>query len=207
MTLYQAECRTPSPGMTMCFRKMPSNVAPIPRSAVRDRSLFESVLNSTRRQPSRSNACPSMSSFASRFAPVRCQAGATQVQPISRRRCSRTRFMYRVEPIARPDATSIVANGSSRPASRAAIVSAAHARSSSSLVGRAIVSRQISGSRATSARRGTWSNVNGSRRTRRPSSVIGSRGCGRSLTSASYASGRLHRSLPGRLGGPLRRFL
>jgi hypothetical protein len=27
--------------------------------------------------------------------------------------------MYRVEPIARPDATSIVANGSSRPASRA----------------------------------------------------------------------------------------
>ena len=35
-------------GMTMWLRKTPSNVAPIPSSAVRDRSLRESVLNSTR---------------------------------------------------------------------------------------------------------------------------------------------------------------
>src|SRR6185369_14759950 len=155
-------------------RKIPSNRAPIPSRAVRDGSLSESVLNSTRRQPRVSKAWPSISSFASRFAPVRCQAGATHVQPISSRRCSGTMFMNRLLPIGRPVDASIVANGNSVPAARAASAVSAQARRSASLVGRAIVHCQIAGSRATSARRGTCSSASGSRWTRRPSSVTGS---------------------------------
>ncbi len=68
----------------MCLRKIPSKWAPIPVSAWRERSLRESVLNSTRMQPSSSIAKPSISSFASRLAPVRQADGCSQVQPISR---------------------------------------------------------------------------------------------------------------------------
>ena len=57
--------------MTMWLRKIPSNVAPIPSSAVRDFSLSESVLNSIRFAPSRSKPCSSWRSLASRFAPLR----------------------------------------------------------------------------------------------------------------------------------------
>ena len=54
--------------MTMWLRKIPSKVAPIPSSAVRDFSLSELVLNSIRFAPSRSKPCSSWRSLASRFA-------------------------------------------------------------------------------------------------------------------------------------------
>ena len=67
----------------MWLRRMPSNWAGIAASAARERSLRESVLNSTRTQPSVSKACSSISSFASTLAPVRQARGLSQVQPIS----------------------------------------------------------------------------------------------------------------------------
>src|SRR5213596_1710780 len=58
-------------------------------SAARDRSLSASVLNSTRIQPSVSNACRSNRYFASVLIGVRCASRASHVQPISRRRFTR----------------------------------------------------------------------------------------------------------------------
>ena len=62
--------------MIVWLRKTPSNVAPMPASALRDRSLRACVLNSTRLAPSVSNAWVSWSSLASRLAPVRWNAVA-----------------------------------------------------------------------------------------------------------------------------------
>ena len=61
----------------------PSNVAPIASIAPRERALSASVFSSTRRQPQTSNACRSMSSFASTLTPVFHTEGSSQVQPIS----------------------------------------------------------------------------------------------------------------------------
>ena len=100
-------------------------------------------MNSTRSASSVSNAWVSWRSFASRFAPVRWYAVPTQVQPISRRRCSGVIVMNLVLPIARPLAVSTVANGTSVPASALARAVSNHARSAGSSMGLAIVQRQI----------------------------------------------------------------
>ena len=68
----------PTPGTSMWLRKIPSNVAGSAASAARERSLRASVLNSTRMQPSSSNASPSISSFASMLAPVSPGPGAAR---------------------------------------------------------------------------------------------------------------------------------
>jgi enterochelin esterase family protein len=88
MTAYQAESRFSPPRTSMCLRNTPSNSAGSAASAARERSFRASVLNSTRRAPSRSKACSSMSSFASAFAPVLQAARASHVHPISSTRCS-----------------------------------------------------------------------------------------------------------------------
>src|SRR5689334_8782385 len=88
ITLYQAESRRWPPRTSMCLRKTPSNWAGRAASAARERSLPASVLNSTRRQPSRSKAWPSRSSFASVFAPLPQASGTIQLQPISSTRSS-----------------------------------------------------------------------------------------------------------------------
>ena len=59
-TLYQAESRRSPPRTSMCFRWTPSNCAGSAARAARERSFSASVLNSTRRAPSVSNACRSM---------------------------------------------------------------------------------------------------------------------------------------------------
>ena len=74
--------------MIVWWRRTPSNVAPIPSSAVREATFRAWVLNSTRSAPSVSNAWVSWSSLASRLAPVRWKAVPSHVQPISSRRCS-----------------------------------------------------------------------------------------------------------------------
>ena len=63
----------------MWLRSVPSSAAPIASSALRERSLSESVLNSTRSAPSVLKAWASMSSFASVFTGPRCHGGAIQV--------------------------------------------------------------------------------------------------------------------------------
>ena len=88
MTAYHAESRRSPPRTTMCLRKTPSNSAPRPASAARDRPFVASVLNSTRRKPSSSNACFSSRYFASVFAPVPHADGASHVFPISTTRSS-----------------------------------------------------------------------------------------------------------------------
>src|SRR5204863_23752 len=67
---------------------IPSNCDGIAARAARARSFFASVLNSTRRQPSSSNACRRSKYFASTFAPVPHVDGFIHVLPISSRRCS-----------------------------------------------------------------------------------------------------------------------
>ena len=83
----------------MCFLKTPSNLAGSAASASRERSFRASVLNSTLMQPSAPNACSSMSSFASTFAPVLQAERRSQVQPISRPSCSGRGFRYEELPI------------------------------------------------------------------------------------------------------------
>ena len=63
--------------------KMPSKRAGSASRATRERSFRASVLNSTRMQPSVSNACRRSRSFASAFAPLPQALRAFQVQPIS----------------------------------------------------------------------------------------------------------------------------
>ena len=65
-------------------------VAPMPSRRRSGLLVQRSVLNSTRLQPRRPKACSSINSLASVFTPVRCQAGATHVQPISTRRLNRS---------------------------------------------------------------------------------------------------------------------
>jgi hypothetical protein len=65
------------------FRSTPSNRAPSPSIARRDRWLRASVFQSTRTTPSSSNACWRRSSFASALIPVRCADAASHVPPIS----------------------------------------------------------------------------------------------------------------------------
>lgn len=65
------------------WRKTPSNRAPNPWMARRDRSSRASVLRSTRTGPRVSNAYSQSRNFASTLIPVRCAAAASQVQPIS----------------------------------------------------------------------------------------------------------------------------
>src|SRR5437879_2824616 len=81
---------------------MPSKVAPMASSALRDASLSESVLNSTRWQCHVPNAWSSISSFASELTVERCQGTATHVQPISTRRSASELLAKRVLPITRP---------------------------------------------------------------------------------------------------------
>jgi hypothetical protein len=59
-----------------------------------------SVLNSTRRHPRRSKACPSMRSLASTLAPVPQREGTSQVHPISSPRCSGRSARYWCSPTA-----------------------------------------------------------------------------------------------------------
>ena len=75
MTLYQAESRCCPPRTSIGLRWTPSNCAGRAAIAPRERSLRASVFSSTRRQPSRSNACSSMSSFASTLMPVAQTSG------------------------------------------------------------------------------------------------------------------------------------
>ena len=56
-----------------------------PKNRRAGHSFSESVFNSTRMQPSVSNACSRRRYFASVFAAVRCHSGATHVHPISTR--------------------------------------------------------------------------------------------------------------------------
>src|SRR3954468_12739076 len=63
--------------------KIPSKVAGSASRARRDSTFLASVLNSTRIAPQRSNACSSISSFASTFAPLDHARRASQVLPIS----------------------------------------------------------------------------------------------------------------------------
>ena len=117
MTLKYAECADRPIGHDHVVAEDALERRPDPGRAVRDRSLREWVLNSTRFAPSVSNAWVSWRSFASRLAPLRWKAVPTHVQPISSRRCSGTIDRKRLLPIARPDAWSMVANGRSVPAS------------------------------------------------------------------------------------------
>jgi hypothetical protein len=59
--------------------------------------------------------------------------------------------MNRVLPMARPLATSTVANGTSVPAAALALAVSNQARRAASSIGRAIVHRQIASSNATAA--------------------------------------------------------
>ena len=83
-TEYHAESRIES-GRIMCFRKIPSKLAPTPSSAPRTRRLRASVLNSTRIAPQASNAFRINRYFVSMFAPVPHCARSSHVQPISSR--------------------------------------------------------------------------------------------------------------------------
>ena len=65
----------------LVFFFTPTQVAA--NEAPRDRSFRASVFSSTRRQPHTSNACPSISSFASTLAPVPQAEGVSQVAPTS----------------------------------------------------------------------------------------------------------------------------
>src|SRR5262249_3939915 len=91
ITAYHAESRRCPPRTSMCLRKTPSNSAN-DASAARERALSASVLNSTRRKHSSSNACCNRSSFASVFAPVPHAAGTIHVFPISATRSSSRTF-------------------------------------------------------------------------------------------------------------------
>src|ERR1700733_2076047 len=66
-------------------------------------------------QPHVSKARPSIRYLASVFTPLRCQAGAIHVDPISTRRFTRSIFMKRVLPITFPDERSTVANATDSP--------------------------------------------------------------------------------------------
>ncbi len=101
----------------MCRRWTPSNCDGSAASAARARPFSASVLNSTRRAPSRSKACSSSRYFASVFAPVPQLEETSQVLPISIRRCSGTCVISQELPTRRPPARSRVAKGRSEPAS------------------------------------------------------------------------------------------
>ena len=79
--------------------------APIASIAPRERSFCASVFSSTRRQPQTSNACRSISSFASTLTPVPQADGWSHVQPISTEPCSGRSARNRVEPTTRSPAT------------------------------------------------------------------------------------------------------
>src|SRR6476619_5507198 len=88
ITAYQAESRRSPPRTSWCLRATPSNAAPTFSSAGRERSFKASVLNSTRRYPSSSNACRRRRYFASVFASVPQARGLSHVFPISTTRSS-----------------------------------------------------------------------------------------------------------------------
>src|SRR5579871_4135436 len=113
---YQAESRIES-GRIMCFRKIPSNVAPTPSSAPRTRRLRASVLNSTRIAPHPSKALRSSRYFASTFEPFPHCERSSHVQPISTRLCIGSTLRYRDDPTGSPPA--ITTNGTSRSDSSA----------------------------------------------------------------------------------------
>src|SRR5260370_4298641 len=91
--LYQAESRKRPPAQIMWFRKMPSNLAPMRRIALRERSFSASVFSSTRMHPSASKAWRNIRYFASVFTTVRCHGRPIHVAPISTCRFTLSIFM------------------------------------------------------------------------------------------------------------------
>ena len=88
MTLYQAESRRTPSRTSICLRCTPSNCAGSAAIAPRERSLRASVFSSTRRQPSRSKASPSIRAWPRCWRPLPQASGVSHVQPISMLRCS-----------------------------------------------------------------------------------------------------------------------
>ena len=178
--------------MIMWLRKMPSNVAPIPARAARDRSFPAWVLNSTRLAPRTSNAWASWSSFASRFAPVRWNAvpdpGPADLQPP-------VLGHDRHEPGAAdrpPVARSIVANGRSVPASALASAASSQRSSPASSCGpRDRPAPHRIGRRRPAPGRPGGRRRRGSRRTRDPSRTTGwTQDCCESALASGHRSGR-----------------
>ncbi len=85
-------------------------MAPSRSIAACERMLRASVLSATRPAPRSSNAYVNWSSFASLLIAVRQRDGASQVQPISSRSDGTSMSANRVDPTARPLATSTVAH-------------------------------------------------------------------------------------------------
>src|SRR4051794_3304918 len=171
-TAYHAESRIESDSF-MCFRKMPSKLAPTPRSAPRTRRLRASVLNSTRIAPHCSNAFRSSRYFVSMFAPVPHCGRASHVQPISTRLWNASMFMYRVEPTGR--SATCTTNGTSFAYSSAVSNHRSKPSEGSS------VYRWMCGSDSAASRRPSrWPSAIGSTRTMRPWSGAAGR---RSLTA------------------------
>ena len=96
--------------MIVWWRRTPSNVAPMPSSAVRDALVAGMGLELDPLGAERLERVASAGGAWPRgWRRVRWNAAPTHVQPISSRRCSGAIVMNRVLPMARPDARSIVA--------------------------------------------------------------------------------------------------
>ena len=76
--------------MIMWLRNTPSKVAPIPASALRDRSLRDVGLELDPVGAQRLEGVGQLEELGLAVGPVRWNALPTHVQPISRRRCSGT---------------------------------------------------------------------------------------------------------------------
>ena len=165
-----ADARSPASACA-CGRR-PRSWRRAPRAPSRERALRASVLNSTRMHPSSSKARPSISSFASRFAPVRQAEGWSQVQPISSPCWSGRMVRYELLPIGSPVASEMVANGHSAWLSPAPTrVSNQRSKASGSPGILRSIQVQISGSEAAARRPSRCSRPSGSSRTMVPSSA------------------------------------
>ena len=160
--------------MIVWWRRTPSNVAPIPSSAVRECSFRAWVLNSTRSALERLERVGAAGAASPRG--WRRSAGTPvpiHVQPISSRRCSGAIVMKRLLPIARPDGEV-----DRRERDLGAGLGVGQGRSSQRAGRRrrsagAIVQRQIARRTRPRARSSRWRSASGSMRTRDPSSVTG----------------------------------
>ena len=166
--------------MIVWWRRTPSNVAPMPRSAPRDRSLRAWVLNSTRSASSVSKACAQLEELglAVRAGPLegRAEPGPADLQPSVLGRdghepaCCRSRGRAR----GRPSRRAPPCRPPRRPASCRTRREAA-----GSSIGWLVIQRKTAGSWATRTRSSRWRSASGSSRTREPSSVTGVTQAGR----------------------------
>ena len=107
--------------------------------------------------------------MVSTLTPVDQALRASQVQPISARRCSKRSSRKRVEPSTRPSSALTMANGTAVPARPSASVLVSQSRSASCEEAMSTgIHANISGSPAASIRPGSCSGASGSTRTSRP---------------------------------------